>query len=180
MPIYYVKTDSDNQFPDKDTVPVLEPADGLRAVNIPTTSVQYFTRYWWMYAFKSDDSQEVTPPGNLPNLDIDYLQGLIDQQGNQLEGALKTNNDLKKLASDLTLQQAQLNQSVNESKETIKSLQTLAGQLTLTVTQLQVSQPTVAPATGDTDADTSKADTAGTTDTEKEAEQYDFSNNRHS
>ncbi|WAE45772.1 hypothetical protein OUY26_04010 [Levilactobacillus brevis] len=86
MPIYYVKSDSDNQFPDKETTPVLEPADGLRAVNIPTTSVQYFTRYWWMYAFKSDDSQEVTAPGNLPNLDIDYLQGLIDQEGETIQG----------------------------------------------------------------------------------------------
>ena len=86
MPIYYVKPDSDNQFPDKDTAPVLESADGLRAVNIPTTSVQYFTRYWWMYAFKSDDSQEVTAPGNLPNLDIDYLQGLIDKEGETIQG----------------------------------------------------------------------------------------------
>jgi len=86
MPIYYVKPDSDNKFPDKDTTPVLEPADDLRAVNIPTTSVQYFTRYWWMYAFKSDDSQEVTAPGNLPNLDIDYLQGLIDKEGETIQG----------------------------------------------------------------------------------------------
>ncbi|MCT3586922.1 hypothetical protein EFS12_01740 [Levilactobacillus brevis] len=86
MPIYYVKPDSDNKFPDKDTTPVLEPADDLRAVNIPTTSVQYFTRYWWMYAFKSDDSQEVTAPGNLPNLDIDYLQGLINQEGETIQG----------------------------------------------------------------------------------------------
>ncbi|QHJ74842.1 hypothetical protein [Lactobacillus phage JNU_P2] len=86
MPIYYVKPDPDNQFPDKDTTPVLEPADGLRAVNIPTTSVQYFTRYWWMYAFKSNDSQEVIAPGNLPNLDIDYLQGLINQEGETIQG----------------------------------------------------------------------------------------------
>ncbi|MGI1749779.1 hypothetical protein ACRPNP_06130 [Levilactobacillus brevis] len=86
MPIYYVKPDTDNKFPDKDTTPVLEPADGLRAVDIPTTSVQYFTRYWWMYAFKSDDSQEVTAPGNLPNLDIDYLQGLIDKEGETIQG----------------------------------------------------------------------------------------------
>lgn len=86
MPIYYVKSDSDNKFPDKDTTPVLESADGLRAVNIPTTSIQYFTRYWWMYAFKSDDSQEVTAPGNLPNLDIDYLQGLIDKEGETIQG----------------------------------------------------------------------------------------------
>lgn len=86
MPTYYVKPDSDNQFPDKETTPVLEPADGLRAVNIPTTSVQYFTRYWWMYAFKGDSSQEVTAPGNLPNLDIDYLQGLINQEGETIQG----------------------------------------------------------------------------------------------
>lgn len=86
MPIYYVKPDTDNQFPDKSTAPVLESADGLRAVNIPTTSIQYFTRYWWMYAFKGDDSQEVTAPGNLPNLDIDYLQGLIDKEGETIQG----------------------------------------------------------------------------------------------
>lgn len=86
MSVYYVKPDSDNKFPDKDTTPALESADGLRAVNIPTTSIQYFLRYWWMYAFKSDDSQEVTAPGNLPNLDIDYLQGLINQEGETIEG----------------------------------------------------------------------------------------------
>ena len=39
-----------------------------------------------MYAFKSNDSQEVTAPGNLPNLDIDYLQGLIDQEGETIQG----------------------------------------------------------------------------------------------
>lgn len=110
MPIYYVKPDSDNQFPDKDTAPVLEPADGLRALSIPTTSVQYFLRYWWMYAFKGDSSQEVTAPGNLPNLDIDYLQGLIDQQGKQIDQqtknieALQTENKSLKSANELTQQ----------------------------------------------------------------------------
>ena len=110
MPTYYVKPDSDNKFPDKDTTPVLEPADGLRTVNIPTTSVQYFLRYWWMYAFKGDDSQEVTAPGNLPNLDIDYLQGLIDQQGEQIDQqtknieSLQTENKSLKSANELTQQ----------------------------------------------------------------------------
>lgn len=110
MPIYYVKSDSDNQFPDKETTPVLESADGLRAVNIPTTSLQYFLRYWWMYAFKGDDSQEVTAPGNLPNLDIDYLQGLIDQQDEQIEQqtknieSLQTENKSLKSANELTQQ----------------------------------------------------------------------------
>ena len=110
MPIYYVKPDTANQFPDKSTAPVLESADGLRAVNIPTTSIQYFTRYWWMYAFKGDSSQEVTAPGNLPNLDIDYLQGLIDQQGEQIEQqtknieSLQTENKSLESANELTQQ----------------------------------------------------------------------------
>lgn len=108
MPIYYVKPDSDNNFPDKDTTPVLEPADDLRAVNISTTSVQYFLRYWWMYAFKGDSSQEVTAPGNLPNLDIDYLQGLINQQGEQITQqttniqALQKENASLKTSGELT------------------------------------------------------------------------------
>lgn len=164
MATYYVKADDQGFVAE---APALEEADGLVAVDVPMTSIDYFLRYYTKYAL---NGTTLTAPGNLPDLNIDYLREIVDRQGTQLEGALKTNNDLKKLASDLTLQQAQLNQSVNESKETIKSLQTLAGQLTLTVTQLQVSQDTVAPATGDSDADTSKVDTTDTPDTEKEAE----------
>lgn len=110
MPIYYVKPDADNQFPDKDTTPVLEQTDGLRAVNIPTTSIQYFTRYWWMYAFKGENSQEVTAPGNLPNLDIDYLQGLIDQQGEQAEKQAKTIEGLQTALGSATKAQVEAQQ----------------------------------------------------------------------
>ncbi|WP_214464500.1 hypothetical protein [Levilactobacillus brevis] len=110
MPIYYVKPDSDNNFPDKDTTPVLEPADGLRAVNIPTTSVQYFTRYWWMYAFKGENSQEVTAPGNLPNLDIDYLQSLIDQQVEQAEKQAQTIEGLQTALGSATKAQVEAQQ----------------------------------------------------------------------
>ena len=117
MPIYYLKSDSDNQFPDKDTTPVLEPADDLRAVNIPTTSVQYFTRYWWMYAFKSNDSQEVTAPGNLPNLDIDYLQGLIDQQGEQAEKRDKTIEGLQTALGNATKAQVEAQQQFVTTQE---------------------------------------------------------------
>ncbi|ATU71101.1 hypothetical protein CT113_12490 [Levilactobacillus brevis] len=117
MPIYYVKPDSDNQFPDKDTTPALEQADGLRAVNIPTTSIQYFTRYWWMYAFKSNDSQEVTAPGNLPNLDIDYLQSLIDQQGEQAEKQAKTIEDLQTALVSATKAQVEAQQQFVTTQE---------------------------------------------------------------
>ena len=120
MPIYYVKPDSDNNFPDKDTTPVLEPADGLRAVNIPTTSVQYFTRYWWMYAFKGENSQEVMAPGNLPNLDIDYLQSLIDQQGEQAEKQAKTIEDLQTALGSATKAQVEAQQQVVTTQEQIQ------------------------------------------------------------
>ena len=110
MPIYYVKPDSDNKFPDQDTTPVLEPADGLRAVNIPTTSVQYFLRYWSHYAFKGENSQEVTAPGNLPNLDIDYLQSLIDQQGEQAQKQAKTIEDLQTALGSATKAQVEAQQ----------------------------------------------------------------------
>lgn len=117
MPIYYVKADSDNKFPDKDTTPALDPADGLRAVNIPTTSIQYFTRYWWMYAFKRDDSQEVTAPGNLPNLDIDYLQGLIDQQGEQAKKRDKTIEGLQMALGSATKAQVEAQQQFVTTQE---------------------------------------------------------------
>ncbi|WP_460730504.1 hypothetical protein, partial [Nocardia heshunensis] len=76
--IYYVKPDSNSEFPDKDTVPALDAAEGLVAVDIPSTSVQYFTRYWWMYRLMGNGRVEA--PGNLPSLDIDYLTGLVDKQ----------------------------------------------------------------------------------------------------
>lgn len=117
MPIYYVKPDSDNKFPDKETTPVLEPADDLRAVNIPTTSVQYFTRYWWMYAFKSDDSQEVTAPGNLPNLDIDYLQGMIDKQGDQISQQTMTIKGLQTALGSATKAQVEAQQQFVTTQE---------------------------------------------------------------
>ena len=39
MPIYYVKSDLGNKFPDKETTPVLDSADGLRAVDVLITSI---------------------------------------------------------------------------------------------------------------------------------------------
>ncbi|WP_369707369.1 hypothetical protein AB8Z00_04960 [Levilactobacillus brevis] len=117
MPIYYVKPDSDNKFPDKDTTPVLEPADDLRAVNIPTTSIQYFLRYWWMYAFKGDGSQEVTAPGNLPNLDIDYLQGLIDKQDDQINQQTTTIKGLQTALGSATKAQVEAQQQFVTTQE---------------------------------------------------------------
>lgn len=117
MPIYYVKPDSDNKFPDKDTTPALEPAEGLREVNVPITSVQYFLRYWSHYAFKGEDSKELTAPGNLPSLDIDYLQGLIDQQGEQAEKQDKTIKGLQTALGSATKAQVEAQQQFVTTQE---------------------------------------------------------------
>ena len=130
MPIYYVKPDTDNQFPDKDTAPVLEPADGLRAVNIPTTSIQYFTHYWWMYAFKDDNSQELKAPGNLPPLDNDYLQELIDQQKKQIDQQTTDIQSLQKANKDLKSSNELTQQGLMEAVDYLSSQLTPASTTT--------------------------------------------------
>ncbi|MCZ2118647.1 hypothetical protein [Levilactobacillus brevis] len=130
MPIYYVKPDSDNKFPEKDTMPVLEPADGLRTVNIPTTSVQYFTRYWWMYAFKDDSSQELKAPGNLPPLDNDYLQELIDQQKKQIDQQTTDIQSLQKANKDLKSSNELTQQGLMEAVDYLSSQLTPASTTT--------------------------------------------------
>ncbi|MCT3574114.1 hypothetical protein [Levilactobacillus brevis] len=145
MPIYYVKPDSDNQFPDKDTAPFLKPADGLRAVDIPFSSVQYFTRRWWMYRFKSDNSQEMVSPGNLyPDMDIDYLRELTDQQakvietqGKQLETA---NTELKASQNAVTQLQQMAVQSSQAQAQSLASegeMKTMLIQITQTIAKQQ-------------------------------------------
>lgn len=145
MPTYYVKPDSDNKFPDKDTTPMLEPADGLRAVDIPFSSVQYFTRRWWMYRFKSDNSQEMISPGNLyPDMDIDYLRELTDQQakvietqGKQLETA---NTELKASQNTVTQLQQMAVQSSQAQAQSLASegeMKTMLIQITQTIAKQQ-------------------------------------------
>lgn len=134
MTKYYVKPDSDGKFPDKDTTPVLEAADGLVEVSIPTTSIQYFTRYWWMYALLENGG--VQAPGNLPDLSIDGLQSIIDQQGDQLDNAQDTIKTLQSMAGTLTQQQTELNATLKTANETITGLQSMAGTLMQQVTQL--------------------------------------------
>ncbi len=130
MPIYYVKPDSDNQFPDKETTPVLEPADGLRAVNIPTKSVRYFLIYWWMYAFKDDNSQELKAPGNLPPLDNDYLQELIDQQNKQIDQQTTDIQSLQKANKDLKSSNELTQQGLMEAVDYLSSQLTPASTTT--------------------------------------------------
>lgn len=140
MTKYYVKPDSDGKFPDKDTTPALEAADGLVEVIIPTTSIQYFTRYWWMYALLGNG--KVQAPGNLPDLSIDGLQSIIDQQGDQLDKAQDTIKTLQSMAGTLTQQQTSLNTTLDKANETITGLQSMAGSLMQEVTQLSAGATT--------------------------------------
>ncbi|WP_282801115.1 hypothetical protein [Secundilactobacillus kimchicus] len=114
---YYVKPDSklNNEFPDKDTAPALEPADGLQEVDVPATSVQYFTRYWWQYRLL--DNGRLQAPGNLPNVDIDYLQGIVDQQADKLGQALTTVGQLQTALANAAKAQVQAQQQFVKTQE---------------------------------------------------------------
>ncbi|MQM78814.1 hypothetical protein [Lentilactobacillus buchneri] len=141
MTKYYIKPDKNNEFPDKGIAPVLEVADGLIEVDIPATSVEYFTRYWWMYRLQ--DNGQVQAPGNLPDTTIDYLQSLIDQQSQQINAQntqintlVSTTQDLQTVSGKLGGQLAQALASNAAAQQTIKDLQTTAGKLGGQVAQL--------------------------------------------
>lgn len=147
MTKYYIKVDKDTGFPDKSTAPALKAADDLTEVEIPTTSIQYFTRYWWLYAIL--DGGGVQAPGNLPDLSIDGLQSVIDQQGAQLATALDTITAQAKQLEQLNtlLPQVQkmvvsMTQAQTQSDATVKQLQTLGMQLTQQLTLVQQAQTT--------------------------------------
>lgn len=120
--IYYVKLDSNNEFPDKDTVPALEPAEGLVAVDIPkmNKSAQYFTLYWWMYRLL--DNGRVEAPGNLPSLENDYLEKLIEEQDKTIEEQKATIESLKDIAAQLGGAQAMASVDLEDVKTATSEL----------------------------------------------------------
>ena len=130
--IYYVTLDTDGWVTG---TPATEQAtdSSLTAVNIPVTSIQYFLRYPTKYRVVNG---ELRAPANLPDLDIDSLKSIVDQQASQLSTALDTiskQNDL-----------------INAANATIKSLQAIAGALggqlaqsSVTISKLQASLGTI-------------------------------------
>lgn len=129
---YYVKLDTDGWVTG---TPATEQAtdSSLTAVNIPVTSIQYFLRYPTKYRVVNG---ELRAPANLPDLDIDSLKSIINQQANQLSTALDMIN--------------KQNDIINASHATIQSLQTTAGTLggqlaqsSVTISKLQAALGTV-------------------------------------
>lgn len=146
MAKYYVKTkevDADGRRYFTDDLPVLDSADGLTEVTVPDVDQypQYFLLFW-NKGYYLDENDQIVSPGNLPDLTIGYLRDVINRQGIQLDSAVSTANDLKKLTSNLTLQQTQLNSTLTEAQTTIKQLQGMAGSLTLQIATLQSKQTT--------------------------------------
>lgn len=129
---YYVTLDTDGWVTG---TPVTEQAadNSLTAVNIPVTSIQYFLRYPTKYRVVNGELQA---PANLPDMDIDSLKSIVDQQATQLSTALDTIN--------------QQNDLIKASNATIKSLQATAGSLggqlaqsSVTISKLQAALGTV-------------------------------------
>lgn len=147
---YYVTLDTDGWVTG---TPTTEQAadNSLSAVNIPVTSIQYFLRYPTKYRVVNGELQA---PANLPDLDIDSLKSIVDQQASQLSNALDTinkQNDLIK-ASNATIQNLQttagtLGGQLAQSSVTISNLQTALGTIGGSVAQLTAQVKDLAPAT---------------------------------
>lgn len=120
---YFVTIKEDNYIDDLS----LETKSGYTEVDVPLTSVQYFTR--WFNHYRLIDGQ-IQGPGNLPSLDVDYLKGLVDNLGNKLIQATekldKQNVALEKSQGVITT----LTNKLNDSDKTIEQLKQMAGKLT--------------------------------------------------
>lgn len=149
MATYYVKADDQGFVAE---APALEEADGLVAVNVPMTSIDYFLRYYTKYAL---NGTTLTAPGNLPDLNIDYLREIVDRQGKQLETAQSTVTQLQQLSSQSAQAQAALANDVANAKATITQLQELANQLTQQMAALSIAQANTAT---ETEATTKEAE----------------------
>lgn len=96
---YYVEpeTTSGGTYPKRDTVPALEPADGLVVVLVPDDGIskEYFLRNYWHYRIL-DDAGNLGNPGNL--LDIStgaMLEEIrsVNAQNKQLQTDVQSAND---------------------------------------------------------------------------------------
>lgn len=105
MTKYWIKFNSDGLLTE---APLTEAKDGYTEVEVPATSVQYLTRYWQAYRYDAD-RKTLLAPANLPNLDIDALKSLIDQQSQSI---------------------SQQTDTINKQAATIKDLQTSLGEAT--------------------------------------------------
>ncbi len=137
---YYIKTEADGFVSE---APLTEAKDGYTAVEIPVTSKEYFLRYFNKYRVVDGNVQA---PANLPSLDIDSLQNIVNQQATQIEaqsknidGALATIKQLQDLAQ--TENQQQL-----ETQKTIKQLQDLSMTLNKQNLELQGKIEALTPA----------------------------------
>lgn len=147
---YYVTLDTDGWVTG---TPATEQAtdNSLTAVNVPVTSIQYFLRYPTKYRVVKGELQA---PANLPDLDIDSLKSIVDQQANQLSTALDTINKQKDLinAADATIQSLQatagaLGGQLAQSSVTTNNLQAALGTIGGSVAQLEAQVKALKPAT---------------------------------
>lgn len=111
---YWIKTNADGLVSE---APLTEAKDGYTEVDVPVTSAQYFTRYWQAYRY---DGSKLLAPANLPNLDIDALRSVIDQQQKQIESLTTDNQGLQKALGEATQAQVTAQQQFTTTSQTFQ------------------------------------------------------------
>lgn len=137
MLTYYVTTDAETGFVDKIQ---LEAADGYTPVYVLPSSAQWFTRYYGHY--KVENGIAKPADGALPDLSIDALRKIIDQQATQLKAAQDSLATANGTLTQLQAMSGSLTGQVAVANKTIDSLQTLVGTLTGKIAQMKVAQTT--------------------------------------
>lgn len=153
---YFVKV-ADDGFLDADTVPSLEPADGLTEITnvTDTISQQYFTRWWSKYRYI--DNGMVQAPSNLPDLSIDALRDVVSRQETTISVQATQLSQLNTLVPQVQKMVVQSTQAQAKADTTVTQLQKLSIQLTQQLALVQSALSAM------------KVESTGTTDKESEA-----------
>ncbi|MDT7015129.1 hypothetical protein [Levilactobacillus namurensis] len=137
MLTYYVKTDEETGY-------ILEvktvATEGYTEIYVLPSSREWFTRYYSHY--KVENSVAKPTDSGLPDLSVDYLKAVIDQQAEQL---IEANKSIDKASTTITTLQSlagTLTGQVTKANQTIDSLQKMAGSLTGQIAQLKLAQTT--------------------------------------
>ncbi|MDT7019289.1 hypothetical protein RIN67_03170 [Levilactobacillus namurensis] len=135
MLTYYVKTDEETGYISEVKTVATE---GYTEIYVLPSSKEWFTRYYSHY--KVENSVAKPTDSGLPDLSVDYLKQVIDQQAEQL---IQANESITKANSTITTLQGlagTLTGQVAKANQTIDQLQAMAGSLTGQIAQLKLSQ----------------------------------------
>ncbi|PTM24109.1 hypothetical protein DA798_02485 [Lactobacillus sp. PFC-70] len=137
MLTYYVKTDAETGYISEIKTVATE---GYTEIYVLPSSKEWFTRYYSHY--KVENSVAKPTDSGLPDLSVDYLKAVIDQQAEQLIEANKSIDEASTTITTLQSLAGTLTGQVAKANQTIDSLQKMAGSLTGQIAQLKLAQTT--------------------------------------